>query len=154
MTTFKRSFHSSCICAASKGDIQLDESFLLLGVKKSCNQKEARDAFIHLAKQYHPDSGKSTADPDKFSQIELAYRNIAAHLSKDSLSENGEDTNDEDLNLKEFDIRHTAPQHRLVDDLREDTWKVECVNCYYVTYQRMLLGHVEVFGCIHLCIEV
>ena len=118
LKSLQQFIHISSACTAKKSQITDDESFLLLGLKKGCSQREARSAFIDLAKKYHPDSGKSTADPEKFSQIEFAYRNVADYLARagnDNEGKTEKGFNEEaDLDLKEFDIRHTAPQHRLV----------------------------------------
>lgn len=58
-------------------------------------------------KKYHPDSGNSEANPEKFQEVDNAFRILQEKFAK--RRRGIED--DEDL-VKEFDIRHTAPQHR------------------------------------------
>lgn len=41
----------------------------------------ARDAFIRLAKRYHPDGGTDTADENKFKQVEKSYRRLLQKFS-------------------------------------------------------------------------
>ncbi|XP_015111472.1 dnaJ homolog subfamily C member 28 [Diachasma alloeum] len=84
----------------------LKKSYQALGLTEDCEDEELRLAFVHLAKQYHPDSGCSGADAHKFSEVEGAYRMIQRqrNLEKDR----GEQLPD----VEHFDIQHTAPQHR------------------------------------------
>jgi len=104
----KRLINSSKLFYSSRGNLSVQESFLLLGLKQDeANESEARSAYFKLAKQFHPDSGKSTADADKFATIDNAYRVVLDYLSKKPT----EELIDENIEDK-FDIRHTAPQHR------------------------------------------
>ena len=48
----------------------------MLRVQEESSDEEVKQAYFNLAKEYHPDSTTSTADPKKFSQIEQAYRAI------------------------------------------------------------------------------
>ncbi|XP_011876012.1 PREDICTED: dnaJ homolog subfamily C member 28 [Vollenhovia emeryi] len=75
-----------------------------LGVAENCEDETLRLAFVHLAKRFHPDSGAPEADAVRFSEIENAYREIRRirHAQKDEAP----------LEAEEFDIKHTAPQHR------------------------------------------
>ncbi|CAG5090014.1 Similar to Dnajc28: DnaJ homolog subfamily C member 28 (Mus musculus) [Cotesia congregata] len=110
----------------------LKKSYETLGLKEDCEDEDLRLAFVHLAKQYHPDSGSSRADSMKFSevksfllinkllinqeeipfnllnllQIESAYRLIQRERSS------CKEDNDSLPEVEEFDIKHTAPQHR------------------------------------------
>ncbi|KYM99650.1 PREDICTED: dnaJ homolog subfamily C member 28 [Cyphomyrmex costatus] len=76
-----------------------------LGVAENCEDETLRLAFVHLAKRFHPDSGTPEADAIRFSEIESAYREIRRirHVQKDE---------EASLEVEEFDIKHTAPQHR------------------------------------------
>ena len=48
----------------------------MLRVDVDADDEELRQAYIKLAKEYHPDSGTNVADADKFSQLQEAYRAI------------------------------------------------------------------------------
>ncbi|XP_018300701.1 dnaJ homolog subfamily C member 28 [Mycetomoellerius zeteki] len=76
-----------------------------LGVAENCEDETLRLAFVHLAKRFHPDSGAPEADAIRFSEIESAYREIRKirNAQKDA---------EASLEVEEFDIKHTAPQHR------------------------------------------
>ncbi|XP_028048468.1 dnaJ homolog subfamily C member 28 isoform X2 [Monomorium pharaonis] len=76
-----------------------------LGVAENCEDETLRLAFVHLAKRFHPDSGAPEADAVRFSQIESAYRQIR-RIRND---QRDKETSPE---VEEFDIKHTAPQHR------------------------------------------
>ncbi|KAH0561381.1 hypothetical protein KQX54_016499, partial [Cotesia glomerata] len=84
----------------------LKKSYETLGLREDCEDEDLRLAFVHLAKQYHPDSGSSRANSMKFSEIESAYRLIQRERSS------CKEDNDSLLEVEEFDIKHTAPQHR------------------------------------------
>lgn len=64
-------------------------------------------AFVDLAKRFHPDSGTSEANSHKFTEIESAYREIqrARYIQRERDVKLHPD-------VEEFDIKHTAPQHR------------------------------------------
>ena len=47
----------------------LQADYDTLGVTDKVDAASARDAFIKLAKQYHPDSGHPNADEIKFKQV-------------------------------------------------------------------------------------
>lgn len=77
-----------------------------LEVAEDCEDETLRLAFIYQVKRFHPDSGTSEANATKFSEIESAYREIRKARMEDK--ENGTNLPE----VEEFDIRHTAPQHR------------------------------------------
>ncbi|CAG2242374.1 DNAJC28 [Mytilus edulis] len=52
------------------------DCYSLFNLSPDCTEEELREAYLRLAKQYHPDSGTSTACPHKFSQIQDAYKAI------------------------------------------------------------------------------
>ena len=49
--------------------VYFQEDFKTLGIPSSADAAGARDAFIKLAKKYHPDSGHPAADEGKFKQV-------------------------------------------------------------------------------------
>ncbi|XP_064613611.1 LOW QUALITY PROTEIN: dnaJ homolog subfamily C member 28-like [Liolophura sinensis] len=85
----------------------LADCYAMLNLREGCNSAQLRDAYIRMAKSYHPDSGAETADPVIF-KTSRAYGTI-----KERLAEMGEGTDGE---VEEpqvvFDICNTAPQHR------------------------------------------
>lgn len=84
----------------------LKDCYKVLGVSADCDDVDLKEAYVKKAKEYHPDSGSDKADPEGFSKVENAYRNIRAHRKE---TERG--TKDE-ADHKVFNIQHTAPQHR------------------------------------------
>ncbi|RLU23680.1 hypothetical protein DMN91_003886 [Ooceraea biroi] len=96
---FKRFRHQFASKRAMK------ELYETLGVTEDCEDETLRLAFVHLAKRFHPDSGAPEADTVRFSQIENAYREIrkVRNIQKDEKASS---------EVEEFDIKHTAPQHR------------------------------------------
>ncbi|XP_076233449.1 dnaJ homolog subfamily C member 28 isoform X2 [Calliopsis andreniformis] len=77
-----------------------------LNVAEDCEDETLRLAFVHLAKQFHPDSGTPESNAAKFSEIENAYRQIRKVRIEQK------DRNTQLPEVEEFDIKHTAPQHR------------------------------------------
>ncbi|XP_062390796.1 dnaJ homolog subfamily C member 28 isoform X2 [Sardina pilchardus] len=55
---------------------------LQLPVDEDSSQAEVREAYLSMAKLYHPDSGAPTADAALFGHIEEAYRAVLAHLAR------------------------------------------------------------------------
>uniref|UniRef100_T1JCJ0 J domain-containing protein n=1 Tax=Strigamia maritima TaxID=126957 RepID=T1JCJ0_STRMM len=74
----------------------------LLNVAQGCSLNELREKFLTLAKKYHPDSGTIESDVEKFRKIENAYRVLKAKTPE----------NVQEEVPVEYDIKHTAPQHR------------------------------------------
>ncbi|XP_059061477.1 dnaJ homolog subfamily C member 28 [Achroia grisella] len=81
---------------------KLEECYYILNIPLNSKQDVIRQAFLDLAKKYHPDSGSPDADMDKFVAVENAFRTLTKH-------NNG---NMEEADKIVYDIRHTAPQHR------------------------------------------
>ncbi|CAH2219248.1 dnaJ homolog subfamily C member 28 [Pelobates cultripes] len=79
----------------------------VLNVPEDCSAEEVRHSYRNLAKKYHPDSGSITADSNKFIQIDEAYRDLLAHLSKETRKGENLDDDDDD-SATNFKI----PQHR------------------------------------------
>ncbi|XP_046995794.1 dnaJ homolog subfamily C member 28 isoform X1 [Schistocerca americana] len=87
----------------------------VLGLENGCDQEKVRTSFLELVKRYHPDSGSPEADSEKFHQIERAYRELQNKFAADRWNSEkgaGEYGLYYEENKQEFDIRHTAPQHR------------------------------------------
>ncbi|KAJ8314269.1 hypothetical protein KUTeg_008830 [Tegillarca granosa] len=82
--------------ASSGPHMTIKDAYTLLNLQEGCTGEELKDTYIRLAKHYHPDSGASTADA----------RN---HLNNEVEHEEVFDQEDDDI---DFNIKHTAPQHR------------------------------------------
>ena len=81
---------------------------------------DVREAYLRLAKQYHPDCGRATADAARFTRIEQAYRVVMDYVT--SAAQTGPEVNDQDFDKEiVFDIHHTAPQHRY-GRIQQDIW--------------------------------
>ncbi|XP_062566475.1 dnaJ homolog subfamily C member 28-like [Saccostrea cucullata] len=85
------------------------DCYSVLNVTNDSSDDEVKEAYLRLAKIYHPDSGTSSADPRKFNQIKEAYVAIKSHRSERSTHTDTDHSIEDDL---DFDIKHTVPQHR------------------------------------------
>ncbi|KAH8409951.1 hypothetical protein KR009_001704 [Drosophila setifemur] len=83
------------------------ECFRILGVHESADQNTVRMAYLDLVKRVHPDSGTEEASSERFQQVDEAFRVLQEKFAKGrrNIHENEEEA-------MEFDIKHTAPQHR------------------------------------------
>lgn len=61
-----------------RGNIR--DSYSLLNVTNDSSDDEVREAYLRLAKIYHPDSGTSSGDPRKFNQVREAYMTIKVYI--------------------------------------------------------------------------
>ncbi|XP_045518313.1 dnaJ homolog subfamily C member 28 [Pieris brassicae] len=86
------------------GRKEVEESYKLLNIPLDSKHDTVRQAFLELAKKYHPDSQSPHADIDKFVAVENAFRIISKHNTGSS--------GRAEIEKIVFDIRHTAPQHR------------------------------------------
>ncbi|XP_058247311.1 dnaJ homolog subfamily C member 28 isoform X2 [Hemibagrus wyckioides] len=87
----------------------LRESLRLLQLPEDgiSSHAKVKEAYLHMAKLYHPDSGAPTADAALFSHIEEAYRVVLAHLARQkSASQNTREEEEEEK------VKSHAPQHR------------------------------------------
>lgn len=90
----------------------LRESYRLLQLPDEGASSPAvvKEAYLRMAKLYHPDSGAPTADAALFSQIEEAYRAVLADLARqNSASQYTQQMQEEE---EEDKVKGHAPQHR------------------------------------------
>ncbi|XP_028847490.1 dnaJ homolog subfamily C member 28 [Denticeps clupeoides] len=89
----------------------LKESYRLLQLPGDgeSSQAEVREAYLRMAKLYHPDSGAPTADAVFFSRVEEAYRAVLAHLARQKSASRYTGTTEEEEDDKSKGL---APQHR------------------------------------------
>uniref|UniRef100_A0A8C6T0I1 DnaJ (Hsp40) homolog, subfamily C, member 28 n=1 Tax=Neogobius melanostomus TaxID=47308 RepID=A0A8C6T0I1_9GOBI len=76
----------------------LRESYRLLQLPDQAHSTPAqvKEAYLRLAKLYHPDSGAPTADPALFARVEEAYRAVLDHQSKKRPPDGGAEEDEED----------------------------------------------------------
>lgn len=86
----------------------LQESYRLLQLPDEGHSSPAqvKEAYLRLAKLYHPDSGSPTADAALFARVEEAYRAVLVHQSKSKRPDSGKEVEDEDK------FKQSAVQHR------------------------------------------
>ncbi|GAA6094892.1 dnaJ homolog subfamily C member 28 [Tachysurus ichikawai] len=87
----------------------LRESLRLLQLPEGevSSHAAVKEAYLCMAKLYHPDSGAPTADASLFSHIEEAYRVVLAHLARQrSTSQNTQEEEEEEK------VKGHTPQHR------------------------------------------
>ncbi|XP_078041002.1 dnaJ homolog subfamily C member 28-like isoform X2 [Augochlora pura] len=89
-----------------KHEDQMKQWYRSLDVPENCEDEALKLSFVQLAKRYHPDSGSPEASASKFMEIENAYRQIRKARMEQK------ETSTHLPEVEEFDIRHTAPQHR------------------------------------------
>uniref|UniRef100_A0A182IQM5 Uncharacterized protein n=1 Tax=Anopheles atroparvus TaxID=41427 RepID=A0A182IQM5_ANOAO len=85
-----------------------NQCYLVLGVTEQSDQNTVRQAYLKLVKKLHPDSGHPEASAEKFQEVDSAFRVLQEKFAK---ARRGivEDMQEQ---VKVFDIKHTAPQHR------------------------------------------
>ncbi|XP_052864191.1 dnaJ homolog subfamily C member 28 [Anopheles cruzii] len=102
---------SSLICLrfthTRRGELY-NKCYQLLGVTEHSDQNTVRQAYLSLVKKLHPDSGHPDASSDRFAEVDGAFRILQEKFAK---ARRGivEDLHEQ---VKVYDIRHTAPQHR------------------------------------------
>ncbi|XP_019896666.1 dnaJ homolog subfamily C member 28 [Esox lucius] len=88
----------------------LRESYQLLQLQLpdegESSPAQVKEAYLRMAKLYHPDTGAATADQALFARVEEAYRAVLVHQSR-LQSRGGSAEEDEDEKM-----RGAAPQHR------------------------------------------
>lgn len=85
----------------------LQESYRLLQLPDEGDSSplQVKEAYLRLAKLYHPDAGTPTADAALFARVEEAYRAVLAHQSKSKQPERGEE-------MEDMQTKGTALPHR------------------------------------------
>lgn len=101
---FAPSFIAAKTITSKAAQKKIAECCNILNIPIDSKRDVVRQAFLDLAKKYHPDSGSPEADMDKFVAVENAFRVLSKHNTGAS--------NKEEVEKIVFDIRHTAPQHR------------------------------------------
>ncbi|KAH8400608.1 hypothetical protein KR222_008375, partial [Zaprionus bogoriensis] len=81
--------------------------FQILGVHESADQETVRQAYLDLVRRVHPDADTPEASTERFQQVDTAFKMLQEKFAKSrrNIQEN-------EAEPVEFDIRHTAPQHR------------------------------------------
>lgn len=88
---------------------KLADCYTLLGIADSkCDRQQLKSRYVELAKRFHPDTGENGGDSAKFQRVRDAYRYI---VEQDFSQADREDLL-ESPQVRQFDIRHKAPQHR------------------------------------------
>lgn len=99
--------------ALSSGAISrsLKKSYRLLQLPDdgASGPTEVKEAYLRMAKLYHPDSGAPTADAALFSQIEEAYRAVLVHIGRQKSASQYTQSLEEE---EEDKVKGNAPQHR------------------------------------------
>lgn len=85
----------------------LTESYriLQLPAEGNSNSAQVKDAYLRLAKLYHPDSGAPTANAELFAKVEEAYRAVLTHQRKTKQPCQGN-------TIEEEESRQTTLAHR------------------------------------------
>lgn len=108
LVTSRQSLLLRALGSAPQMSRSLKESYRLLQLPAEVQSSAAdvREAYLRLAKLYHPDSGAPTADAVLFARVEEAYRAVLAHQSKQAKQP------DAGKELQEEESRGTALPHR------------------------------------------
>lgn len=85
----------------------LTESFRILQLPAGgkCSSAQVKEAYLRLAKLYHPDSGAPTANAELFAKVEEAYRAVLTHQRKTKQPCQGK-------TIEEEECRQAAIAHR------------------------------------------
>lgn len=57
-------------------------AFQILGVDENCTDEQVKDAYMRLAKQWHPDLNKSTDSTKKFQTISHAFDQVKSETAR------------------------------------------------------------------------
>lgn len=60
------------------------DHYNVLGIRRTANQKDVKDAFYRLSKIYHPDVNKNEVALQKFQDITAAYETLGTPESRDA----------------------------------------------------------------------
>ncbi|XP_004474567.3 dnaJ homolog subfamily C member 28 [Dasypus novemcinctus] len=97
----------SRMMSTHKSKKKITEYYRLLNLHEGCSADDVRESFRYLAKQYHPDSGSSTADSTTFIRIEEAYRMVLSHVIEETSARQNKVEEEEEEKFK-----YKTPQHR------------------------------------------
>lgn len=92
-----------------KSKKKMREYYRRLNLDEGCSADDVRESFRELAKQYHPDSGSTTADSATFIKIEEAYRMVLSHVLEQT---NARQNKVEVAEEEEEKFKYKTPQHR------------------------------------------
>lgn len=92
-----------------KSKKKMREYYRRLNLHEGCSADDVRESFRELAKQYHPDSGSTTADSATFIKIEEAYRMVLSHVLEQT---NAKQNKVEGAEEEEEKFKYKTPQHR------------------------------------------
>lgn len=92
-----------------KSKKKMREYYRRLNLDEGCSADDVRESFRVLAKQYHPDSGSTTADSATFIKIEEAYRMVLSHVIEQT---NAKQNKVEVAEEEEEKFKYKTPQHR------------------------------------------
>lgn len=92
-----------------KSKKKMREYYRRLNLDEGCSADDVRESFRELAKQYHPDSGSTTADSATFIKIEEAYRMVLSHVLEQT---NARQNTVEAAAEEEEKFKYKTPQHR------------------------------------------
>ncbi|KAK9100063.1 hypothetical protein Scep_023493 [Stephania cephalantha] len=117
----KRSFHATSSCNLAKRDL-----YEILGVHKDASANDIKNAFLALAKKYHPDTNKNNpAVKREFQEIRDAYE-VFSNLQtlRDSAKRAKYDEESRDATRREYATEETvvftdAPEEQFSDSFRK-----------------------------------
>ena len=66
---------------AGEGKVKLRLAFDTLGLDLSSSEQQVRNAYIALAKVYHPDTKNEKASPEKFAKVRKQLVNLLSRNS-------------------------------------------------------------------------
>lgn len=72
--TSSRAIGSQPVWPRDHSDIKV--CYKVLGVSDESSNDEVKEAYLKLAKQYHPDSGSQSSNAETFVDIDNAYRKV------------------------------------------------------------------------------
>ncbi|CAK1543199.1 unnamed protein product [Leptosia nina] len=83
MYFLKRNCHIKSICSVVRLCSQSRKThYEVLKLRKNCTDKEIKDAFIQMSKEYHPDKNKDVKAQEKFVKIVEAYNILSKPSSR------------------------------------------------------------------------
>lgn len=84
----------------------MQKCFATLGIAEDSGQDVARQAYLKLVKLVHPDSGRSEASAENFTEIDNAFKTLQAKFSKErrDVEEDDDDVDPID-EVTNFDIK-------------------------------------------------